>query len=96
MIDEKSLLLAHNTMVTSEDKGLLKFLLTGVDGSLIAQVRPGDQLKAAKVGQIELLSQMADQLRKAIDDTVETTSLKADLTAAEREKTDLLEVLGER
>lgn len=96
MIDEKSLLLAHNTTVTSEDKGLLKFLLTGVDGSSIAHVRSGDQLKAAKEGQIELLSQMAEQLRKEIDDTVETTSLVADLTVAEREKADLLDVMGER
>jgi hypothetical protein len=96
MIDEKSLLLAHNTTVTSEDKGLLKFLLTGVDGSSIAQVRSGDQLKAAKEGQIELLSQMADQLRNVIDDTVETTSVVAELAAAEREKADLLDVVGER
>ena len=96
MIDEKSLLLAHNTTVTSEDKGLLKFLLTGVDGSSIAQVRSGDQLKAAKEGQIELLSQMAEQLRKVIDDTVETTAVVADLAAAEREKADLLDVVGER
>jgi hypothetical protein len=96
MIDEKSLLLAHNTTVTSEDKGLLKFLLTGVDGSSIAQVRSGDQLKAAKEGQIELLSQMAEQLRKAIDDTVETSRVVADFEAAEREKADLLEVVGER
>jgi hypothetical protein len=95
MIDEKSLLLAHNTTVTSEDKGLLKFLLTGVDGSSIAQVRSGDQLRAAKEGQIELLSQMADQLRKLIDDSVGTPAVVADLAAAEREKADLLEVVGE-
>jgi hypothetical protein len=95
MIDEKSLLLAHNTTVTSEDKGLLKFLLTGVDGSSIAQVRSGDQLRAVKEGQIELLSQMTDQLRKAIDDTVGTTAIVADLAEAEREKADLLEVVGE-
>lgn len=96
MIDEKSLLLAHNTTVTSEDKGLLKFLLTGVDGSSIAQVRSGDQLKAAKEGQIELLSQMAEQLRKVIDDTVETTAVVADLATAEREKAELLDVVEER
>lgn len=96
MIDEKSLLLAHNTTVTSEDKGLLKFLLTGVDGSSVAQVRSGDQLKAAKEGQIELLSQMAEQLRKVIDDTVETSTVVAGLKAAEREKADLLDVVGER
>ena len=96
MIDEKSLLLAHNTTVTSEDKGLLKFLLTGVDGSSIAQVRSGDQLRAAKEGQIELLSQMAEQLRKVIDDTVEITSVVAGLSSAEREKADLLDVVGER
>lgn len=96
MIDEKSLLLAHNTTITSEDKGLLKFLLTGVDGSSIAQVRSGDQLRAAKDGQIELLSQMAEQLRKVIDDAVETGAVVADLEAAEREKADLLEVVDER
>lgn len=96
MIDEKSLLLAHHTAITSEDKGLLKFLLTGVDGSSIPQVRSGDQLKAAKDGQIELLSQMADQLRKVIDDTVETDAMVANLEAAEREKADLLEVVEER
>ena len=96
MIDEKSLLLAHNTTVTSEDKGVLKFLLTGVDGSSIAQVRSADQLKAAKEAQIELLSQMAEQLRKVIDDAVETTSLVADLEATEREKTDLLDVVEKR
>jgi hypothetical protein len=96
MIDEKSLLLAHNTTITSEDKGLLKFLLTGVDGSSIPQVRSGDQLKAAKEGQIELLSHMAEQLRKVIDDNVETTSVVADLAATEREKEDLLDVLEER
>ncbi len=96
MIDEKSLLLAHNTTVTSEDKGLLKFLLTGVDGSSIAQVRSGDQLKAAKEGQIELLSQMVEQLQKVIDDSVATTSVVAELAAAEREKADLLDVVEER
>jgi hypothetical protein len=96
MIDEKSLLLGHSTTVTSEDKGLLKFLLTGVDGSSIAQVRSGDQLRAAKEGQIELLSQMAEQLRKGIDETVETTAVVDALTAAEREKAELLDVVEER
>lgn len=96
MIDEKSLLLAHNTTVTSEDKGLLKFLLTGVDGSSVVQVRSGDQLKAAKEGQIELLSQMADQLRKMIDDAVETQAIVTGMEVAEREKSELLEVVGER
>ncbi|MEQ3747245.1 MAG: hypothetical protein ABNH53_13555 [Henriciella sp.] len=96
MIDEKSLLLAHNTTVTSEDKGLLKFLLTGVDGSSIPQVRSGDQLKAAKEAQIELLSQMIEKLRKGIDDKAEIASVIDDLASAEREKGELIEVLGER
>jgi len=96
MIDEKSLLLAHNTTVTSEDKGLLRFLLTGVDGSSIAQVRSGDQLKAAKEAQIELLSEMAEQLRKGVDETVEIETLVDELAAAQREKAELLDVLEER
>lgn len=96
MIDEKSLLLAHHIAITSEDKSLLKFLLTGVDGSSIPQVRSGDQLKAAKDGQIELLSQMADQLRKVIDDAVATDAVVAGLEEAEREKAELLELVEER
>lgn len=96
MIDEKSLLLAHHIAITSEDKSLLKFLLTGVDGSSIPQVRSGDQLKAAKDGQIELLSQMADQLRKVIDEAVATDAVVAGLEEAEREKAELLEVVEER
>jgi hypothetical protein len=39
---------------------------------------------------------MAEQLRKVIDDSVATTSIVADLTAAEREKADLLDVVEER
>lgn len=96
MIDEKSLLLGHNTTVTSEDKGLLKFLLTGVDGSSIAQVRSGDQLKAAKEGQIELLSQMAEKARSLIDSTVDTSAVIADLAEVKMEKEKLLEVVEER
>lgn len=96
MIDEKSLLLAHNTTVTSEDKGLLKFLLTGIDGSSIAQVRSADQLKAVKEGQIELLSQMADQLRDTIDEAIDTDKIVSDLADVEDERASLLEVLSER
>jgi FtsZ-binding cell division protein ZapB len=96
MIDEKSLLLAHNTTVTSEDKGLLKFLLTSIDGSSVAQVRSADQLKAVKEGQIELLSQMADHLRKRIDEAIDTDAIVSDLTNAENERASLLEVLSER
>lgn len=96
MIDEKSLLLAHNTTVTSEDKGLLKFLLTGIDGSSIAQVRSADQLKAVKEGQIELLSQMADKLRETIDEAISTDEIASDLADAEDERASLLEVLSER
>lgn len=96
MIDEKSLLLAHNTTVTSEDKGLLKFLLTSIDGSSVAQVRSADQLKAVKEGQIELLSQMADHLRKRIDEAIDTDAIVSDLTKAENERASLLEVLSER
>lgn len=96
MIDEKSLLLAHNTTVTSEDKGLLKFLLTGVDGASVAQVRSADQLKAVKEGQIELLSQMADRLRQTIDATIDEDAIASDLIDADDERTGLLDALSKR
>lgn len=96
MIDEKSILLAHNTTVTSEDKGLIKFLLTGVDGSSIEQVRSSDELRAARDGKIELLSQMADELRRVVDDTVDAEQVRSSLALAEAESEDLQSTLSDR
>lgn len=96
MIDEKSILLAHNTTVTSEDKGLIKFLLTGIDGSSVEQVRSSDELKAARDGKIELLSQMADELRRVIDDTLDVEQVRSLLAVAEGESENFLSTLADR
>lgn len=96
MIDEKSILLAHSPTVTSEDKSLIKFLLTGVDGSSVEQVRSGDQLRAARDGKVELLSGMADRLRQRLDESIADDVLEKRLETASRECTDLLNVLTER
>jgi hypothetical protein len=96
MIDERSVLLAHNTTITSEDKGLIKFLLTGIDGASIEPVRSSDELKAARDGKIELLSQMADELRQVIDDTVQIEQIRSDLAVAEEESERALTVLSDR
>jgi hypothetical protein len=96
MIDEKSILLAHNTTVTSEDKGLIKFLLTGIDGSSIEQVRSSDELKAARDGKIELLSQMADELRRITDDTLSAEQVRSLLAMTEEESENFLSILSDR
>ncbi|WP_206198457.1 hypothetical protein [Thioclava sp. F1Mire-8] len=96
MIDEKSVLLAHNTTVTSEDKGLIKFVLTGIDGSSIEQVRSADQLKAARDGQLEILAQMADELRSSIDETISLDRLEELHSEAEINREELHEVLSAR
>ena len=96
MIDEKSMLLAHNPTVTSEDKGLIKFLLTGIDGSSIEQVRSSDELKAARDGKIELLSQMAGELRQIIDDTVDAEQVRSSLALVEEESENLQSTLSDR
>jgi hypothetical protein len=96
MIDEKSILLAHNTTVTSEDKGLIKFLLTGVDGSSIEQVRSSDELKAARDGKIELLSQMANELGRTLDDTLDAEQVRSSLALAEEESKNFLSTLSDR
>ncbi|KAE9627948.1 hypothetical protein [Parasedimentitalea maritima] len=96
MIDEKSVLLQHSSKVTSEDKGLIKFLLTGIDGSSVETVRSGDQLKAAREAKIELLSQMADKLREAIDENQSEDDVRDLLTVAEQERDDLYTVLAGR
>lgn len=96
MIDEKSILLAHNTAVTAEDKGLIKFLLTGIDGSSIEQVRSSDELKAARDGKIELLSQMADELRRVIDEYLDIKQVRSQLAVAEEERENFLSTLSLR
>lgn len=96
MIDERSILLSHNTAITSEDKGLIKFLLTGVDGTSVEPVRSSDELKAARDGKIELLSQMADELRQVIDDTVGIEQISFDLASATKESERSLTLLSDR
>lgn len=96
MIDEKSVLLAYSSTVTSEDKSLIKFLLTGVDGSSVEQVRSVDQLRAARDGKVELLSGMADRLRQKIDPAFSEEELEDRMESASRECAELLDVLNER
>lgn len=96
MIDEKSVLLAHSSTVTSEDKSLIKFLLTGVDGASVEEVRSGDQLRAARDGKVELLSSMADRLRQKIDRAISEEDIEDGLESTSRECANLLEVLSER
>lgn len=96
MIDERSILLAHNIAITSEDKSLIKFILTGVDGASIEPVRSADELKAARDGKLELLSQMADELRQVIDDTIEIEQIRSGLAAAEEASELALTLLTDR
>jgi hypothetical protein len=96
MIDEKSILLHHSTTVTSEDKGLIKFLLTGVDGSSVEQVRSGDQLKAAKEAKVELLSRLAEKIRGKIHPDRTDDDIEAMLKISRQERDDLQTVLVER
>jgi hypothetical protein len=96
MIDEKSILLSHSTTVTSEDKGLIKFLLTGVDGSSIEQVRSSNELKAARDGKIEILSQMADEARLSIDDTLDIDQVRGNLIESEVVRDNYLSILADR
>lgn len=89
MIDEKSVLLQHSVAVTSEDKGLIKFLLTDVDGASVETVRSADQMKAARDGKVELLSQMAESVRKSVDPNLSDDDV---LTQIEIANTNLAEL----
>jgi hypothetical protein len=96
MIDEKSILLHHNTTVTSEDKSLIKFLLTGIDGSSVEEVRSGDQLKAAKDAKIELLSKLAERVRGKIDAERSDDDVEELLSVSKQERDDLQTVIVQR
>lgn len=96
MIEEKSILLHHNTTVTAEDKSLIKFLLTGIDGASVEQVRSGDQLKAAQEAKVELLSRLSDRVRERIKPDRSDDELDRLLEAAKKERDDLHTVMRER
>ncbi|CDZ62169.1 Conserved phage-associated protein [Neorhizobium galegae bv. orientalis] len=96
IIEEKSILLHHNTTVTAEDKSLIKFLLTGVDGSSVEQVRSGEQLKAAKDAKLELLSQLAEKVRGRIDSKRSDDDIDELLVIAAEERDSLHEVMIQR
>jgi hypothetical protein len=96
MIDQKSILLHHHITVTSEDKGLIKFLLTGIDGSSVEQVRSGDQLKAAKEGKIELLSKLAERVRARINTDRSDDDVEGMLSISKETRDDLQTVLTRR
>ncbi|WP_105416418.1 hypothetical protein [Neorhizobium sp. T25_27] len=96
MMDEKSILLQYNTAVTSEDKSLIKFLLTGVDGSSVEQVRSGDQLKAARDAKIEVLSQLAERLRAKLTLNWSDDEIDEKLATAKQERENLQEVMFKR
>jgi hypothetical protein len=96
MIDEKSILLHHNMTVTAEDKSLIKFLLTGIDGSSVEQVRSGDQLKAAKDAKIELLSKLAERVRGKIDAERSDDEVEDLLSVSKQERDDLQTVMIQR
>jgi hypothetical protein len=96
MIDEKSSLLGYNQSVTAEDKGLIKFLLTGVDGSSVEEVRSADQIKATKEGKIEALTALANQVCTAVDPDISDEQMEGRLAQAKLERDNLLEVVTSR
>lgn len=96
MIDEKSVILHYNTTVTAEDKSLIKFLLTGVDGSSVEQVRSGDQLKAARDAKIEVLSQLADKVREKLTKDRSDDEVEEMLEIATNECDELQQVMDKR
>lgn len=96
MIDEKSILLGYGLGVTAEDKGLIKFLLTGVDGSSVEEVRSAEQIKATKEGKIEALSELAEQTRATINTDIPDERIEENLAQAKQERDNLVEVVNAR
>ena len=96
MIDESSLLLGPVSSMTALDKGLFKFLVTGVDGSSVVPVRSSDQLKASRDGKVELLRDMINKLTKNLDPEFDAKIAKLELEKAEAERDALQDFVSEQ
>ena len=97
MIDEKSVLLGrHDTTLTAADRGLIRLVLTGIDGSSVEQVMTPDQMKASRDGKIALLADMSEELRAAIDENVSDDAVQSLLNSAQAKVDNLSAVLAER
>lgn len=97
MIAEKSVLLPdHRSAVTSEDRSLIRLLLTGVDASSVEEVKTPDQMKASRDGKVSLIAEMADEVRARIDETLTDEDIKHLLEGAMRERDELSETLDLR
>lgn len=92
IIDEGRIWAKHSVTVrgtdipTAEDKSLLKFLVTGVDGSAVAAVPSKVEQVAARDGKLALLRELLDEIRA--DAPVEVTDdvLEEAIEMAEMER----------
>lgn len=86
IFSKASVAISEGRQPTAEDKSLLKFLVTGVDGSAVAEVPTGGELKAAKNAKLEVLQELLSETQSRIDGSWTDEELEKEMDAAEAER----------
>lgn len=88
-----SVIVKRNDQPTAEDKSLLKFLMTGVDGSAVVSVPTSAEQKAARGAKIDVLREIVDERSSELDETMDDDALIAAIASAEKVRDDLDQAL---
>lgn len=83
IFSKASVAISEGRQPTAEDKSLLKFLVTGVDGSAVASVPTRGELTAAKDAKLEVLQELLSETQSQIDGSRTDEELEIEMTAAE-------------
>lgn len=88
-----SVIVQRNDQPTAEDKSLLKFLTTGVDGSAVASVPTSAEQKAARSAKIDVLQELLDERKSELDTSQDDDELENAIASAEQVRDNLNEAL---
>lgn len=91
----ESVIVRKGDQPTAEDKSLLKFLVTGVDGSAVATVATSAEQKAARGAKIDVLRELVGELSPDLNEQQSDTELSDAISAAEDVRSDSNSALRE-
>ena len=88
-----SVIVQRNDQPTAEDKSLLKFLISGIDGSAVAPVPTSAEQKAARSAKIDVLQELRDERASELDASKDDDELEEAIAAAKAIRDNLNEAL---
>lgn len=88
IFSRESVIMRKGDQPTAEDKSLLKFLITGVDGSAVATVATSAEQKAARGAKVDVLRELVSELSSGLREEQSDEELSGAISAAEDVRSD--------